>query len=343
MHNMRKQNTRPTAKQTGVTVIEMMIAMAISLTLLAGILQIFINNNRTYKTQEAFARIQESGRFAIRFITEELRMAGYTGCGGRTIDVVNNAKTNGGSDTDIVSKFLGDGLGGYVYTDLPVAISDTVNLTSAEVAADTDIIQISRADATGIHVVSHSAANPTTGNLQVEASAEGLFVAGDYLFVSDCKGGDIFVTNGVSKTGPTITIAHGSVENVGPKLSRFYGDDAQLSRLINSMYYIGTNPSGQPSLFRYSLGNAGSLTPVELVEGVEDMKVLYGEDLDGDGVANLFTTADNIVAMEQVVSVRVTLVVRSLKDNLASKVSAKGDKRLRRSFTTTITIRNRLA
>ena len=44
---------------------------------------------------------------------------------------------------------------------------------------------------------------------------------------------------------------------------------------------------------------------------------------------------------DQVLALRIELTVRSLVDNVASELTVEGDKRLRRKFTSTVTIRNR--
>ncbi|NOX76094.1 MAG: prepilin-type N-terminal cleavage/methylation domain-containing protein [Gammaproteobacteria bacterium] len=61
-------------KQQGMTLIEVMISITISLVLLAGVLQIFASNKATYRVQDAMARVQEGGRFAIHFLTKDLRV-----------------------------------------------------------------------------------------------------------------------------------------------------------------------------------------------------------------------------------------------------------------------------
>ena len=43
---------------------------------------------------------------------------------------------------------------------------------------------------------------------------------------------------------------------------------------MTSTYYVGTGVSGRPALFRKD----GAAVAQELVEGVEDMQVLYGID-----------------------------------------------------------------
>ena len=117
-------------RQTGMTLIELMIAMTLSLILLAGVLQIFIGNKQTYNVQDAMARLQESGRFATRFITKDLRMAGFTGCASIDNDITptNMADLDGDGVPDAVSDFSGNGLQGWESTQLPVPLSDTQNL-----------------------------------------------------------------------------------------------------------------------------------------------------------------------------------------------------------------------
>ncbi len=66
--------------QTGMTLIEIMIALLIGAFLLGGVLQIFINSKQTYRMQENLSRLQENGRFAMEFLARDIRMAGYWGC-----------------------------------------------------------------------------------------------------------------------------------------------------------------------------------------------------------------------------------------------------------------------
>ena len=85
------------------------------------------------------------------------------------------------------------------------------------------------------------------------------------------------------------------------------------------------------------------------VPNVEDMQIWYGEDLDADGIANRYVTATEGPAWANVVTTRVSLMIRST-DNTASQPEAylsllgnavvAQDKRLRRPFVTTIALRN---
>jgi type IV pilus assembly protein PilW len=68
------------ARQTGLTLIEIMIALLIGAFLLGGVLQIFLGSKQTYRMQDNLAKLQENGRFAMEFLAKDIRMAGYWGC-----------------------------------------------------------------------------------------------------------------------------------------------------------------------------------------------------------------------------------------------------------------------
>lgn len=323
--------------QQGLTIIELMIAITLSLILLAGVLQIFMSNQQSYRMQEASARVQEGGRFAAHFLTGDVRMAGYMGCGSTINQPVNMADLNGDGVPDEVGDFSGNGLQGYEYSaGISVPLSNTLTLTAGDIIDGTDVISIKRAAGTGVRLAGNL--GTVNANIQLDpATAAGLFQADDVLFISDCEYADIFVANNVSSGGGFITIAHSNAVNIGNFLSTTYNTDAEVMRMINVTFFVAPGESGEPALFRYSMGNNGVFTAQELVEGVEDMQIIYGEDTDGDRNANVYVTADGVADWTQVVSVRIDLTVRS-----AEQVTNIDDNRLRRDFSTTITIRNRV-
>ena len=75
--------------QRGISLVEIMVALAVGLFLTAGVVQIFLGNKQSYRVAEASARIQENARFAMEFIAIDTRMAGYQGCAGASRTVVN--------------------------------------------------------------------------------------------------------------------------------------------------------------------------------------------------------------------------------------------------------------
>ena len=63
--------------QHGMTLIEIMVALVISLFLLTGLLQMFIATRQSSRIQENLSRVQENGRFGIEYINRVVRQAGY--------------------------------------------------------------------------------------------------------------------------------------------------------------------------------------------------------------------------------------------------------------------------
>ena len=64
----------------GFSVLELMIALMLGLVVVAGIVQLFVGNSRTYDLVNAQSRLQENARYSFDFISEAARNAGYFGC-----------------------------------------------------------------------------------------------------------------------------------------------------------------------------------------------------------------------------------------------------------------------
>lgn len=127
-------------------------------------------------------------------------------------------------------------------------------------------------------------------------------------------------------------------------------------RLRGNIYYVANNGFTEPALFRESLGSGGGVatsTAEELVEGVEDMQITYGEDTSADGSVDGYFAANAVTNWNNVKSVRIGLLMRSAENGVVNQpqsvsfnggtvTPATGDRRLRKVFTATIAVRNRL-
>jgi type IV pilus assembly protein PilW len=113
---------------------------------------------------------------------------------------------------------------------------------------------------------------------------------------------------------------------------------------------------GTPQNRFYGISSAKGLylnnTSNEMVEGVENMQILYGADTDNDAVPNYYVEAGAAgLDLTQVVSVRVSLLLRTIDDNITTQplpytyngtATTPSDHRIRRVFNSTIALRNRL-
>lgn len=68
------------SSQTGISLVEVMLASALGLFLIFGFIQVYLSVEKTLHLQQAIISIQENGRFAEHFLKENIRMAGYAFC-----------------------------------------------------------------------------------------------------------------------------------------------------------------------------------------------------------------------------------------------------------------------
>ena len=359
--------TRSSMRMRGFSLVEVMVAITIGLIVLAAVAQIFATSRGTYRLEENLARVQESGRFAVEFLTRDLRMAGYAGC--VNINQALNANANYTSTNHLntsnppeATNFVpGEHLRGFHYNagagdwepPLPTGIFST-----GEVNPNTDIVLIRRGSPDPIRVVPPVMPTPTAA---LHLSPGNNLGIGDIVLVSDCSNVDIFQITGPDDPNTTGTLNHntgsGTPGNASQALSKSYGADAEIMALFTQLYYVGTGTSGEPALMRKDLAGGTFGPGQELVEGVESLRVLYGEDTNGDRSADIYVLPAAVTDWTRVVSIRVGLLVRTPQQsgqdpdtrvyNLLADAGSTADdfdpvddKRQRRLFSSTIQVRN---
>ncbi len=95
-----------TRRNGGFGVVELMVAMAISLLLLGGVVTLFTSSKTTYERVEHLSRIQETGRFALEAMMRDIRSAGYIGCA-RSSTFTNTLNTPGELAWDFAESIRG--------------------------------------------------------------------------------------------------------------------------------------------------------------------------------------------------------------------------------------------
>lgn len=76
--------------QSGLTLIELMIASVIGLLLTSAMLSAYVASAQTYQLQDAMSEVQESGRFAMHALLKDLRQSGVGVSGDLIIEGVFN-------------------------------------------------------------------------------------------------------------------------------------------------------------------------------------------------------------------------------------------------------------
>ena len=118
-------------------------------------------------------------------------------------------------------------------------------------------------------------------------------------------------------------------------------------------FFVGKGAGGQPSLWgvSYNDGLTNAIVPEELVEGIENLQILFGVDTDDDGVIDSYNTAQN-VSHAQVVSLQLGMIVASDVEALTTSkartfnvigtfVKTPSDRKLRYVFSSTTKLRNK--
>lgn len=291
MSARRSQRAAP-----GFSLVELLVAMTLGLLLVSGTVAVFAGNKRSSELGSAMANLQENARFALEAVARDARMAGFQGCvdinKGRLESVASSPPT----------------------TDLRVTAargSVVATATSWSPAPPTGFVPVASGPGVavpGTHALALQFGGPETAGLRAQMVVAGIpspaapvpldgrgaalgLVAGDFAVVANCDVGDLFrVTSTVP--GPdagTVDAAHLATTgfNAAGSLTRAYGDpltrrQTMVMKLSSNVYYVGetglSNGAGQPvrALYRRSLPYIASNPPVELVQGVGNLRIAFG-------------------------------------------------------------------
>jgi type IV pilus assembly protein PilW len=89
--------------QSGIGLVELLVALLLSVIIGGAVVQVFISQRQSFQTQDDLARLQENARFAFEQISRDLRHVGYWGCS-RKAPITN--ETNDTGLDDISTKAL---------------------------------------------------------------------------------------------------------------------------------------------------------------------------------------------------------------------------------------------
>lgn len=343
----------PARTARGFTLVELMVAIAIGLFLSAVTGTVYLNSKNMFNYQDAMSRLQENARFAMERISRDVRMAGFSTCGSLGGSVANTV--NGGTTNWWLN--LGAPIMGFDNISTPPSMAPNA-------APGTDAFYVLGVGGGDISVISHNAQAATIQTTQHSIKP------GSILVITDCSQTSVFQMSGPTNANNNATnINHDTGNNASPgncnkqlgancptAKAYTYSPGATVLQLSAASYFIApsTNLNSGNSLWTCSLENqtGGTTACVELINNVEDMQVQYGVDTDADQSINAYLDAGNVTNWASVLSVRVNLLLATPPSagNLSSKaqtytfnsqlVSAQ-DRRVRRTYSSVINLRNR--
>lgn len=350
-------------RQRGMTLIEVIISLAISTVVIGAAVQLLLGSKQNYRMIEAMSRVQEDARYILDVMAVDVRMAGLRACGddGSTANLLAGYGTDASLDffTDPVLGF--ENGSGFSYTGLPSS-------GEGSKVSDSDVLWIKGLD-TNAH---YFAASHSTSTPKITLNTASNFALGEIAMVCQPGHHAVFQITAVGNGSTEISHQQGllspgncseylgspepSTCGSGTGTAFAFGQIATLYRVTSQAYYVGLGSDGSTrSLFRARMrpNAAGtmSIDREELIPGVEDMEIMYGVDTDDDLVIDAYNNASAIADWNQVLAVRISLVFSSAEDNIIDEIQdytiegetvTPSDRRLRRVFSSTIGIRNRM-
>lgn len=331
-----KHHVRAHRRQSGLSLIELMISLALAALFLLGIVVLFQQSKSSALQDEQIARMQENGRYALRVLSRELSMMNYFG---GMIDVDTSEPLQFESKLDEEDGCNADWL---LEIDTPLEFSDKDDSTdnvddpdytcineNTEIVDGTDVLAIKRVGDYAAR--EYDADGDVTGTLTAKTP---------YFFTNGSLG---VLYNAASSTDTCAACAL-SV----PQFS------SNIRQYQPQIFFVRPNSAGAdgiPSLVRETLVEDAMQAQV-LVEGIEDMQVEWGVDgNDLDLAPDYYTPDPDGTELGNAVSARIFLLVRSLNQvtgyvndktyNLGSKViEPSNDAFYRRVYSTTVQLRN---
>jgi type IV pilus assembly protein PilW len=316
--------------QSGVSLIELMIALVIAGLIALGLVQIFGASTATSQMTDGLSRVQENGRFATQFLQRQLRMVGFMGCGADT------GRSVQGSFVNHLALFNGTVPGGNKFRfQRPIeAFTAGVGAAPAELAGEpiingTDVLILRVLSDESTPVLTISKASKTLSLVLGEPAAPFLPAAGENVLfgLQNCRSADVFA-GALNGTAPGSALVVGgdtspnvyldpSVDNCGAapcpwdfRISNAFLNakplvgaaslNAEVHRAEYYALFVKNNPAGLPSLFmmRFNRNNTNLNGAEEFVEGVENMQLRFGYDTSGttDAAIDEYKTAAQVIA-----------------------------------------------
>lgn len=275
--------------QSGLTLVELMVALAIGSFLMIGAVQIYSQSRQAFVVNESIARVQETAQFAMDTIEADLRMASNWGRNSRGLAVEGRSIIGDVNPTGLPQP-AGNCAADWVL-NLALPIDGTNN--------------------------GYGLACPATGGNQAQSDV--ITVRRASVIPAPLEAGRLQIQT---------TRIQGELFADGAVPSAFSPADSATHNLIVASYYVSptsTLIAGVPTLRRHRLIGGGVAGPrivdEEIAPGVENLQIQFGIDIDQDNTVDRYVnpgdviynpTAVGYVPGARVMTARIWMVVRGV-------------------------------
>jgi len=313
--------------QAGVTIVELMIAMLLSVILGGAIISVFVNSTQSFKQDENILNMQDDARHALRQISFDISMAGHYA------DLVVPSVVTPDPSLVIGTDCGPAGQLNWMYRTTDAGTGDSLSITALD-------------NATGAQVV----------------AAHSCFLGGEVL-----PGTDVVAIKRVVGGGAAGLRNGGIYLRTNGTVGLLYREPTVAPAIVvappnadwefrPSIYYIrqfaDVPGDGIPTLCRKVLTGAGpSMTTECLATGIENLQLEYGIDTSSDGQPNVFLPNPSLAQIQDVVTARIFVLARTTQTDTRytntktfsisnSADYAPTDSFHRRVFSTSVSIQN---
>jgi type IV pilus assembly protein PilW len=270
----------------GISLLELLIALAISSLVLMGVVTSWLSAKKIFTTQAELIALQDNMRIVNALLKQRIGMSGYAGCRKLSeVALIDHAKFGFSFANSLV---------GFDAAHCPKYLrSSVIPHTDGIVvqAADGDITELTADAARGSSIIKVVANPATEDNME--------------LLISDCVNAELFVAQNYES---------GSIKAKTKLAYSYHRSDAEVERVVETAFFVSdtgrTDDRGAPIYALYQVINQGNKQ--ELIPGVAGMSMMYGL-ADNTGVIKYYSTVQMLAAKawEKVVSVCITIIYHS--------------------------------
>jgi type IV pilus assembly protein PilW len=284
---IKRESNFVASSHRGFSLIELMVAMAIGLFLIAGVFSVYVNGRHSQNTVDEQVAMVDNARFALDTIAADIRQSGVFG---RTKD---RGKIN-------PAAFPAGGIPG--------------ECTPGWITVDANITPIQVFDGTAA-----GGANPypttCTGDYLAN-TPESDAIEMRYSMMTSVK--DAAVLSNIVYLQGDVDVAQLFYDQPAPPITELKNRNYMF---VTNLYYIAANGDpgdGIPSLHRASLQPGGVVDQV-LLSGVENMQIQLGIDTNGNRLVDKYVDSGAVgsVDWKTVKTIQIWLVIRSLNVDMS--------------------------
>ena len=297
---MRQNKAHSMRRQSGLTLVELMVALAIGSFLMIGAVQIYNQSRQAFTVNESIGRVQETAHFVMDTIEADLRMASNWGRNSRGLAVEGRSLVG---DANPVGLTVPEDSSGSCGDDWAFDLGQPIDGSDNSYALACTAVggAVGTADVVTVRRASVQPVAPEAGRLQIQSTR----IQGE-LFESDT-----IPTSFQPITNNPITGAPSSATH----------------NLIVNSYYVSPTSNlipGVPTLRRKTLTvdtGVPSIEDQEVAPGVENIQLQLGIDIDEDNTVDRYVNpgseiydpnAAGYIPGARVMTARIWIVVRGV-------------------------------